>query len=308
MMKKYFLTITVLLSFCFFGTSAQQRATNSVKYMVTFDKATAMYTAWLVPNYSTPNFNNPNTEEKGATAQFSLKVPKGFELTNFQNIKGEWDKGGSKIGSDVYFKDAGVDMNFEYYIIGKSPVETNYGNFQEGEPVALFSFKGQTATPDKISVLENSDQFVDIAYNKLSLNVASSFYSRSGQAPKMDARPLEQFTKKADMQEVVKELAAKLGATESLLIEEADVSKNVLVYPNPADTIVNIKYFSLEDDAAAKIELFDQNGTALKTKEEVAKRGFNTAKFDVTNLSGSTYMIRTTVGGNVITKKVVKTN
>lgn len=308
MMKKYFLTITVLLSFCFLDAGAQQRAAHSVKYMVTFDKSKATYTAWVVPNYSTPNFNNPNTEEKGATAQFSLKVPKGFELTNFQNIKGDWEKGSSRIGSGPYFKEAGVDTNFEYYIIGKSPSETNYGNFQEGEPVALFTFKGQTPDPDKISVLENSDEFVDIAYNKLSLNVASSFYSRSGQAPKMEARPLEQFAKKADMQEVVKELAQKLGATESLLTEEADASKNVLVYPNPADTAINIKYFSLEEGAAAKIELFDQNGTALRTKDAVAKRGFNTEKFEVGGLSGGTYLLRTTVGTNVITKKVFKAN
>lgn len=307
-MKKYISILSILLLTCVFTTYAQQKSPNSIKYMVTYDKAQSQFTAWLVPNYSTPNFNNPGTEEKGATAQFSLKVPKGFELTSFQNVKGDWDKGSSKIGSELYFKDAGVDPNYEYYIIGKSPTETNYGNFKAGEPVALFTFKGQTSNPENVSALENDDKFVDISYNKLSLNVASSFYSRSGQAPKADAKPLEQFTKKVTMQEVVKNLAEKLGATESLLVEEADASKSVLLYPNPSDAEVNVKFFALEDNLNAKLELFDQNGTVMTSKQAMTTRGFNTAKFDISKLAGSTYMLRTTVGPNVVTKKVVKTN
>lgn len=307
-MRKIISVTTVTLLLLSSWAFAQRQAVNSVKYMVTFDAGSSVYTAWLVPNYSTPNFNNPDTEEKGATAQFSLKVPKGFEIGSFQNLKGDWDKNASKIGSESYFKEAGLNTGLEYYIIGKTPSETNYGTFEAGEPVALFTFKGSAMNPNDVQVLDNDDEFVDISYNKLSLNVASSFYSRSGQTPKADAMPLEQFKTKTSLKEVVEKLAEKNGITEAMLYEEADASKSVLLYPNPSDSIVNIKYFSMQDEGNAKIELYDQNGSVLQSKDELAKRGFNTTQLDIQNLNGGTYLLRTTVGNNTITKKVIKIN
>jgi hypothetical protein len=119
---------------------------------------------------------------------------------------------------------------------------------------------------------------------------------------------LEQFYSKIDLGTVVKEAAEKLGATESLLLEENDPSKNVLVYPNPSDSIVNLKYFSLQEGGNAQIELYDQNGSVLKSRDELAKRGFNTTQLDIQNLIGGTYLLRTVIGNNIITKKVIKIN
>ena len=98
--------------------------------MLTYDESESLYTAWVVPSYNTPSFNNPESEEKGATAQFSMKVPKGFVMNSFKSWKGEWGGGESKIGSELYFKVAGLNTDFEYYILGKSPTETNYGSFE----------------------------------------------------------------------------------------------------------------------------------------------------------------------------------
>lgn len=301
--------LSILLSVGFVSLLVgQQKAANNVTYMLTFDETKLMYTVWVVPNYSTPNFNNPDSEEKGATAQVSIKVPPGFSMNEFENINGEWGGSKSKIGSEPYFKEVGLNTGMEYYIIGKTPNETNYGTFIEGEPTALFSFKGATTQPERVAVVENDDEFVSIAYNKLSLNVASSFYSKSGQIPSSQARPLEQFTQNVSINEVVEKMAEKLNATEALAMEEKDPSSTVLVYPNPSDSIVNIKYFSLEDGAEVKIELFDQSGSVLQSKDETAKRGFNSSSLDITSLSGSNYLLRTTIGGRMITKKVIKTN
>jgi hypothetical protein len=308
-MKSLFkLTCVVLMSFLSTFANAQQSSPNKVKYMITFEGGKSLYTAWVVPSYSTPNFNNPDTEEKGATAQFSLKVPNGFVISSFKSLKGNWEGYNSKIGNEPYFKEAGLDTGYEYYILGKAPTETNYGHFESGEPIALFSFTGNTMRSGEVAVVENEDEFVDIAYNKLSLNVAASFYSKSGQKAQVDSRPLEQFYSKIDLGTVVKEAAEKLGATESLLLEENDPSKNVLVYPNPSDSIVNLKYFSLQEGGNAQIELYDQNGSVLKSKDELAKRGFNTTQLDIQNLIGGTYLLRTVIANNIITKKVIKIN
>lgn len=304
-------TLFCLVILCCVNAGLVQAQTDSphkVKYLVTHDQAADLFTAWVVPQYSTPNFNNPDSEEKGATAQFSLQVPPGFVMQEFRSITGNWDGYNTKIGRETYFKEAGLNTGLEYYILGKAPAETNYGVFTAGEPVALFSFKGTTPNPELVAVVENQDPFVDIAYNKLSLNVAASFYSKSGQKPGPDARPLEQFLSKTDLREVLQEAAEKLGATEALLIEETDASKSVLVYPNPTDTMVSVKYFSLQEDADAKVELFDQNGAVLQTQELKAKRGFNTTELNLSELSANTYLIRTEVAGNAITKKVVKQN
>ena len=59
---------SIIISVILLGqATAQKISEHSVKYMVSFDASKNLYTAWLVPNYSTPNHNNPDTEEKGAT-------------------------------------------------------------------------------------------------------------------------------------------------------------------------------------------------------------------------------------------------
>lgn len=301
------ISFIILLSSLSVLVSAQQSSPNKVKFMITYDKAEALYTAWVVPDYRTPNFNNPDSEEKGATAQVSIKVPSGFVMTSFANIKGKWDGSASKIGSEPIFKQAGLNTGYEYYILGKSPSETNYGVFEVGEPVALFSFAGNAQDPSKVQIVESDDEFVDISINKFSLNVAPSFYSRSGQQSKSDVRPLEQFVKKTTLTEVVEKLSEKLGATESMLLEE-DASKDLLVYPNPAEDIINIKYFSLGEGTTAKVEFIDQNGSILQDKEEETHRGFNTTKLNISNYSGGTYVARVIVNGLPLTTKVIKIN
>jgi hypothetical protein len=305
-MKKISMFITLLLVAQL--VNAQQKAVNTVSYMITFDQAKATYTAWLVPSYNTPNFNNPEVEERGATAQFSIKVPKDFVMRGFKNLKGEWDGNATKIGSQPYFVDAGVNTNLDYYIIGKTPTETNYGIFTEGEPVALFSFQGSTSDPKSVDVLDSRDEFVSISTKKLALNVAPSFYSRSGQAPQADARPLEQFTNRTTLKEVLDGLAKKNGIPESFLVEENDPAKEVLLYPNPAVDIVNVKYFSNLVDAEARIDLLDISGSLLQSKNEVTKLGFNNSSVDISSKSAGTYMIRVMIGNDALIKKVVKTN
>lgn len=309
-MKPIFqLALILLFSFFTVFVNGQSSSANKVRYMITYDESESLYTAWVVPSYSTPNFNNPDSEEKGATAQFSIKVPQGFVMSSFTSLTGSWEGYNSKIGSEPIFKEVGLDTGFEYYILGKSPTETNYGVFEAGEPVALFSFSGVTQNPSRVAVIDNDDVFVDVAYNKLSLNVAASFYSRSGQTAKSYAKPLEQFLERTDIRTVVNEAAEKLGATESLLLEEADASNSVLVYPNPSDSIVHIKYFSLQDGVSAQIELVDQNGSVLQEKtEENVKRGFNTAQLDISEYAGSMYFAKITINNRVLTQKVIKAN
>ncbi len=98
-MKKF--TISLLVWLGYVVVQAQDMAmlsSNEVRYMITREPATGVFTAWVVPNYSTPNANNPESEDFGATAQFSLKVPKEFVLTNLQDIRG--DLGQSRLQAD----------------------------------------------------------------------------------------------------------------------------------------------------------------------------------------------------------------
>ena len=180
------------------GAFAQQMSPNTVKYKITYDSTTTSYTAWVVPDYSVPNAINTNTTELGATAQFTVVVPKDFVITSLTDIKGTWEKPGStafmKLGPGQSGQTWPSSLNpaFNYYVIGKVASETDYGPFQKDVPVALFSFKGNGCY-GSLKPLAANDPFIAVADATISLNVGCSFYSRSGQPAGGNQNPLEQF-------------------------------------------------------------------------------------------------------------------
>ncbi|GAA4452490.1 hypothetical protein GCM10023189_16020 [Nibrella saemangeumensis] len=174
---------------------SQQISTNTVNYQVTYNPATDRYTALVIPNYNLPNGNNTTTTERGGTAQFTLKVPAQFVIQDIQDIRGTWEKNPLKLGPgqpNQNYAGAGLDPAFNYYVIGKSPSETEYGNLQSGVAVALFSFRGNGCF-GPIAPLPPNDPFIAAADQRFSLNVGNSFYSRSGQPAGGNVVPLEQF-------------------------------------------------------------------------------------------------------------------
>jgi uncharacterized repeat protein (TIGR01451 family) len=177
------------------STAAQQLSGNQVNYKLTYNTANQLYTVWVVPKYNTPNANNSDPNEFGATAQVSLKVPKDFVIQNITDLIGTWEKNPLKLGSQAVFTTANLDPNYLYYVIGKTPSEVNYGPFTNGTPVALFTFKGNACSAP-VGILAKADPFVAAAKTLASLNTACSFYSRSGQAASGNVVPLEQFVEK----------------------------------------------------------------------------------------------------------------
>ncbi|WP_345271549.1 Ig-like domain-containing protein, partial [Nibrella viscosa] len=174
---------------------SQQLSPNTVNYRVTYDATSNRYTAFVIPNYNVPNANNTGTTERGGTAQYTLKVPAQFVVQDIQDIRGTWEKNPLKLGPgqpNQDFSGTGLDPAFAYYVIGKSPSETDYGSFQSGTPVALFSFAGNGCF-GPISPLPPTDPFIAAADQRFSLNVGNSFYSRSGQPAGGNVVPLEQF-------------------------------------------------------------------------------------------------------------------
>lgn len=288
------------------GAFAQSASPLGVHYMVDYDAAQQTYTAWVVPQYSTPNRYNSDSEEKGATAQVTIKVPKGFKLTSLEDIRGNWDKTPGRIGSETPLLKAGANEQFAYYVIGKQAAETNYGVFKEGEPVALFRFKGTGTKPEDVTVLDTSDPFVEIANKSMSLNVSNSFYSRSGQQPSVSVRPLEQFAQPITLPKVLAQLAKKLQASIGSMTNELEEAAGLITYPNPAINDVNVKYFSQSDGGKVHIELIDPSGIVRYEAYETAKQGINTLKINVEKLSSGSYLIRTDKDNKIITKKFTK--
>ena len=169
-----------------------QQATNTVNYQVTYDAATSRYIAWVVPNYGTPNLVNTTATEKGGTAQFTIKVPVSFSITSVQDITGNWDKNPIRLGPNDQTYQNDLDANYSYFVIGKSPNEVDYGKFTTGVPVPLFSFTGNGCFGE-LFPLPPTDNFITIADRDQNLNVANSFYSRSGTPSGGNQAPLEQF-------------------------------------------------------------------------------------------------------------------
>jgi uncharacterized repeat protein (TIGR01451 family) len=193
---KYFLLVALCMYWGLWQVHAQT-SPNTVKYQVTYDAPTTTYTAWVVPDYSVPNTNNNASTEKGATAQFTIVVPKDFVITLVTDITGTWTKTTEssfiKLGPGNPNQNfPGLDPTLNYYVIGKTASETDYGLFAPGVPVALFSFKGNGCF-GPIRPLAPGDPFIAAADDLYSLNVGNSFYSRSGQPAGGNVVPLEQF-------------------------------------------------------------------------------------------------------------------
>ncbi len=179
--------------------SFAQQSTNVVDFLLTYDATTTRYTAWVVPRYNVPNANNSAAAEKGSTAQFTIKVPASFSITNVQDVTGNWEKAPMRLGPGNPGQDwSGSSLNsaLNYYVIGKTPSETNYGSFASGTPVRLFTFQGNGCL-GPLGVLEAGNPFIAEADQRFSLNVANSFYSisatPSGGNTGGNQTPLEQF-------------------------------------------------------------------------------------------------------------------
>lgn len=280
--------------------SAMAQSSNQVEYLLTYSTDASEYTAWIVPSYGTPNAYNPNSEEFGATAQFSIRVPRGFQLKGVQDVHGIWDKAPTKLDTQhEYFKSAGYSDSHDYFVFGKAPVETNYGTFEPNKPVALFKFK---ANMPGAELLKNQDEFVRVAYDKFALNVAPSFYSRSGQRLSPDAVPQEQYSGNISLRDVLSKEADKLG-DKNWMIEE---KVSVISYPNPTNDILNVKFFVPSDAKNVQIDLLDSRGLSRKKEAVEAKAGFNTVKLDMASQSAGSYLVRVTTPDGTLTKKVVK--
>lgn len=195
-MKRLLIQTLWLFAALFVGTATcvqGQTSSNTVKYKVTYASATQTYTVWAVPDYDVPNANNLGSTEKGATAQVTLIVPQNFTITNITDVKGTWEKDPLKLGPGQPGQTwTGLNPDLNYYTIGKTTTESDYGAFKKNQDVALFTFKG-SACVGTVKILPNNDPFVNAADQTYSLAVACSFYSRSGQPSGGNQTPLEQF-------------------------------------------------------------------------------------------------------------------
>lgn len=284
---------------------AQDISEMKVKYMLSFDSIKDTYVAWVVPVYETPNSNNPDTEEKGVTAQFTIKVPKGSSISDIGNLKGTWESSPTKLGNSTYIK--GLDDQYEYYVIGKTPNETNYGSFKENEPVALFTFKTKGITSsEKVMVLENDDAAIKVLTENYALNVAPSFYSKSGQKASVSARPREQFYSRVTLTEVLNENLKKISQEYSIGSGEIDLGSKLVVYPNPSKDVLNIKLLVTDSAEKVQVDILDLKGVVVRSKSIPAKLGYNALSIDVSDLTEGTYLMNSQIGGKVASRKFVK--
>ena len=299
-MKKILYTLFILLAVVDIS-HAQTDSPLKVKYMITHDSQKNLFTAWVVPSYDTPNINNPDTEERGVTAQFTLRVPRGYKLSYLSDVRGVWEKNPVAIGTQEGFAKAGISTNYEYYVIGKSNAETNFGTFKKGEPVAIFTFAGSGESPEKVTILDGHDPFVKIVDKYFALNIQNSFYSRSGQSAASTTRPLEQGSGSITLKEMIAEIANQVVAT----TDNEEFSK-VLVYPNPTSDLVNLKFFVERSDANISIDLINISGNNQSLKKMKGTLGINNTQISLKDFTSGLYILKTVIDDNIYTQKVIK--
>lgn len=83
--------------------------------------------------------------------------------------------------------------------------------------------------------------------------------------------------------------------------KNSPVQDHVIVYPNPANTIINIRFENLLSQPVS-IRLININGTVVKSFE--GKPGTRLSRIDITGLPDGLYLINIQSNNQVITKKV----
>lgn len=212
-----FIAISTINSFA-------QMSSNTVRFQITYDTPSQKYTVWVVPSYDTPNANNADTTERGATAQVALRVPKDFVISDITAVRGDWDKSPLRLGPNEPKQSLFNNLNpaYRYYVVGKSAIETNYGRFTKDKAVALFTFKGNGCF-GAISILDDSDEFVILADKYYAFNVKPSFYSKSGQKSLVNAIPLEQFSDPIDPPAFCCSSTASFGSSITFTNDRKDI-------------------------------------------------------------------------------------
>ncbi len=168
----------------------------------------------------------------------------------------------------------------------------------------MFTFRGNGGDPTQVAILSPDDSFAQFADQKMALNVRSSFYTRSGQRSSMTAKPLEQMSGVISLKKVLKDKQEQMGLAVSAEDDLAQFS--VIVYPNPTTDVVQVTYFSPDDQAAVSLDVLDANSMARRTSVQPAKAGLNTAQLKVGDLPGGVYFVRMMMQGKPVNKKIIK--
>nr|WP_321233920.1 T9SS type A sorting domain-containing protein [uncultured Psychroserpens sp.] len=86
---------------------------------------------------------------------------------------------------------------------------------------------------------------------------------------------------------------------ETLNLDDVNISKQSILFPNPTNSIVYIKTESQLDG----LKVFDVSGKLVKTYTQVTNN-----QIDISELNSGIYFIQFTIGSNLITEKLIKKN
>lgn len=85
--------------------------------------------------------------------------------------------------------------------------------------------------------------------------------------------------------------------------EEAQGFDDLRIYPNPASDFVTIN-FSLTDNQNLRVELFNMNGSVLRSESYTNYKGDFEKRIDLSNLSKGVYMLRLTSDKGIVNRKI----
>ncbi|MBK7173178.1 MAG: CotH kinase family protein [Bacteroidales bacterium] len=91
-------------------------------------------------------------------------------------------------------------------------------------------------------------------------------------------------------------------------IGEQDLAEDkteIEIYPNPATSSLTIGYSQVRSGKVS-LELFSQEGSSVLTFEENRPAGFHTEQLDISKQSPGVYLLKMSVNGSIIYRKIVK--
>ena len=90
----------------------------------------------------------------------------------------------------------------------------------------------------------------------------------------------------------------------TLNVEENLMYSDLLIYPNPANTIISVE-FNAEFQSNGMVFLHDSKGRLVQTSKEHINNGNNTLTFNVGALAQGMYLITISDGINAVSRQLV---
>jgi hypothetical protein len=264
------------------------------------------YTSATISNFTVVGFAKTKTSTIAGTAGWGARIRRNSAQSIFNSIFMGWKQGVRFEGAGTQGKFNGDTIEFKNNIVEGSK-ERNFNGSFDSTVLANPAYSNRTANTDAnvYTMLTDPFNFPNFAFQPMQNSPALS--GASFASSKLTGLTTTSYVGAFDgnnnwLNGWVNFYPQFENYTTGLVDAKAYLN-SVSVYPNPANSNLNIAVSSKEDLAVA-IEVLDMNGRVVIARNNQLTIGENIATFDVSNFANGLYFIRVASADFAVSHKI----